>query len=80
MLEQRKLLHTRYAHYVNKGEKLNVLVLIKGLSKPISGHANAREVIKLNRAVFVLLFSIFKIGVNVLCTLIIAVLLDYVKR
>jgi hypothetical protein len=75
-----KQLNARYTDYVNKGEKLSVLVPLKGLSEPISRHANTREVIKLDFAVFVLLFSIFKVGVNVLCTLIIAVLADYVKR
>jgi hypothetical protein len=57
-----------------------VLVPIEGLRKPVSGHANAREVVKLNCAVFVLLFRVFKVGVNVLCTLIMAVLIDYIKR
>jgi hypothetical protein len=55
LLEQRKLLHARYAHYINKGEKLNMLILIKGFSKPISRYTNTREVIKLNYTVFVLI-------------------------
>jgi hypothetical protein len=80
LLEQRKLLYTRYTHYINKRKKLNILILIKGLSKPISRYTNTRKVIKLNYTIFVLLFSIFKIGINMLCILIIAVLIDYIKR
>jgi hypothetical protein len=57
-----------------------VLVLVKGLSKAISRHANTKKVVKLNCAFFVLLFYIFKVSVNVLYTLIIAVLIDYIKR
>jgi hypothetical protein len=57
-----------------------MLILIKRLCKPISRYTNTRKVVKLNYTIFVLLFYIFKVGINILYTLIIAILIDYIKR
>jgi hypothetical protein len=79
LLEQRELLHTRYAHYVNKGKKLSVFKAVKRLSKAVGGHLYPREMLKVKVAVLVLLLSVLKVRVNVLYTLVIAVLTDYIK-
>jgi hypothetical protein len=79
LLEQRELLYTRYAHYVNKGEKLSVFKAVERLSKAVGGHLYTREMLKVKVAVLVLLLSVLKVHVNILCTLVIAVLADYIK-
>jgi hypothetical protein len=79
LLEQRELLHTRYSHYINKGKKLSVFKEVKQLSKAVSGHLYTREILKIKVAVLILLLSVLKVRVNMLNTLIIAVLADYIK-
>jgi hypothetical protein len=69
----------RYAHYVNKGEKLSVFKAVKRLSKAVSGHLYTREMLEVKVAVLVLLLSVLKVRVNVLYTLVIAILVDYIK-
>jgi hypothetical protein len=78
-LEQRELLHTRYAHYVDEGEKLSVFKAVKRLSEAVGGHLRTGEMLEVKIAVLVLLLSVLKVRVNVLCTLVIAVLADYIK-
>jgi hypothetical protein len=78
-LEQRELLHTRYAHHVNEGEKLSVFKAVERLSKAVGGHLHTREMLKVKVAVLILLLSVLKVRVNVLYTLVIAVLTDYIK-
>jgi hypothetical protein len=53
---------------IDKVYILGVFELVEQLGnfKAVSGHVNAGELIKLNRAVFVLLLSIFKVSVDVL--------------
>jgi hypothetical protein len=79
LLERRELLHTRYAHHVDKGEKLSVFEAVKRLSEAVCGHLYTREMLEVKVAVLVLLLSVLKVRVNVLCTLVIAVLADYIK-
>ena len=79
MLEQRKLLHTRYAHHINKGKKLSVFEAVKRLSKAISRHLYTRKMLKVKVTIFILLLSVLKVHVNMLYTLVIAVLADYIK-
>jgi hypothetical protein len=78
-LEQRELLHTKYAHHVNKGEKQSVFKAVKRLSEAVGGHLHTREMLEVKVAVLVLLLSVLRVRVNVLCTLVIAVLADYIK-
>jgi hypothetical protein len=70
----------RYAYHIDKGDELGVLVLVEWLSEAVSGHVDAREVIELDGAILVLLFGVFKTSVNVLCTLVVTILLDHIKR
>jgi MFS-type transporter involved in bile tolerance (Atg22 family) len=57
-----------------------VACLIEGLCKAVGWHIYARDMLEINVAVLVLLFSVLVVVVNMLCTLIIAVLADYIKR
>jgi hypothetical protein len=79
LLEQRKLLHTRYAHYVNKGRKLSVFEAVERLSEAVGGHLYTREMLKVKVTILVLLLGVLKVRINVLCTLVIAVPADYIK-
>jgi hypothetical protein len=78
-LEQRELLHTRYAHHVDEGEKLGVFEAVERLSKAVGGHLHPGEMLEVEVAVLVLLLSVLKVRVDVLCTLVIAVLTDHIK-
>jgi hypothetical protein len=79
LLEQRELLHTRYAHYVDKGEKLSVFKAVERLSKAVGRYFYTREMLKVKVAVLILLLSVLKVRVDVLCSLVIAVPTDYIK-
>jgi hypothetical protein len=78
-LEQRELLHTRYSHHVNEGEKLGVFEAVERLSEAVGGHLHTREMLEIEVAVLVLLLSVLKVRVDVLCTLVMAVLADHIK-
>jgi hypothetical protein len=54
LLEQRELLHTRYAHYVDEGEKLNVFKAVERLSKAVGEDLHTREMLKVKVAVLIL--------------------------
>jgi hypothetical protein len=56
-----------------------VFKAVERLSKAVSGHLHTREILKVEVAVLVLLLSVLKVRVNVLCTLVMAVLADYIK-
>jgi hypothetical protein len=56
-----------------------VFEAVERLSEAVSGHLYTREMLKVKVAVLVLLLSVLKVRVNVLCTLVIAVLADYIK-
>jgi MFS-type transporter involved in bile tolerance (Atg22 family) len=57
-----------------------VACLIEGLCEAVGWHIYARNMLEINVAVLVLLFSVLVVVVNMLCTLMIAVLTDYIKR
>ena len=79
-MEQRGPLHTRYAHHVDEGEKLGVFEAFERLSEAVGGHLHTGEMLEVEVAVFVLLLGVLEVRVDVLCTLVIAVLTDYIKR
>jgi hypothetical protein len=56
-----------------------VFKAVKRLSKAVSGHLHTREMLKVKVTVLILLLSVLKVRVNMLCTLVIAVLADYIK-
>jgi hypothetical protein len=74
------VLHARYSDHINEFEKLSVACLIEGLREAVGWHINARDMLKINVAVLVLLFSVLIVVVNVLCTLVMAVLADHIER
>jgi hypothetical protein len=57
-----------------------VACLVEGFCEAVGWHINTRDMLKINVAVLILLFSVLVVVVDVLCTLIIAVLVHYVKR
>jgi hypothetical protein len=66
-------------HYINKGKKLSVFKAVKRLSKAVGGHFYTREILKVKVTILILLLSVLKVRINMLCTLVIAVLADYIK-
>jgi hypothetical protein len=78
-LEQRELLHTRYAYHVDEGEKLGVFEAVERLSEAVGGHLHTGEMLEVEVAVLVLLFSVLEVRVDVLCTLVMAVLADHIE-
>jgi hypothetical protein len=56
-----------------------VFKAVKRLSEAVGGHLHTREILKVEVAVLILLLSVLKVRVNVLCTLVMAVLADYIK-
>jgi hypothetical protein len=66
-------------HYINKGKKLSVFKAVERLSKAVSRHLYTREMLKVKVTVLILLLSVLKVRVNMLCTLVIAVPANYVK-
>jgi hypothetical protein len=73
-------LHARDAYYINEVDELSVIQLVERLRKAVGWHLNAREIVKGDSAKFVLLLCVLKVGINVLCTLVIAVFSNYSKR
>jgi hypothetical protein len=74
------VLYTRYSDHINEFEKLSVACLIEGLREAVGWHIDARDMLEINVTVLVLLFGVLIVVVNMLCTLVIAVLADYIKR
>jgi hypothetical protein len=56
-----------------------VFEAVERLSEAVGGHLHTREMLKVKVAILVLLLSVLKVRVNVLCTLVIAVLTNYIK-
>jgi hypothetical protein len=56
-----------------------VFEAVERLSKAVGGHLHTGEMLKVKVAVLVLLLSVLKVRVNVLCSLVIAVPADYIK-
>jgi hypothetical protein len=56
-----------------------VFKAVEWLSEAVGGHLHTREMLEVKVAVLVLLLSVLKVRVNMLCTLVIAVLADYIK-
>ena len=52
---------------------------VERLSEAVGGHLHTREMLEVEVAVLVLLLSVLKVRVDVLCTLVIVVLTDYIK-
>ena len=52
---------------------------VKRLSKAVGGHLHTREMLEVKVTVLVLLLGVLKVRVNILCTLVIAVLTNYIK-
>jgi uncharacterized membrane protein len=61
-------------------DELSVIQLVERLSEAVGWHLNAREMMKRDSAKLVLLLCVLKVGINVLCTLVMAVFGDYSKR
>jgi hypothetical protein len=70
----------RYSDYINEFEKLSVACLIKGLREAVGWHIDARDMLEIDVTVLVLLFGVLIVVVNVLYTLVMAVLADYIER
>jgi hypothetical protein len=71
--------HAGERRYVDKMKKLSVISLFERLIKAVGRHIDAGEVLKADIAVLVLLFCIHEVIIDVLCTLIAAVLADHIK-
>jgi hypothetical protein len=56
-----------------------VFKAVKRLSEAVGGHLHTREMLKVEVVILILLLSVLKVGVNMLYTLVIAVLADYIK-
>ena len=78
-MEQRGPLHTRYAHHVDEGEKLGVFEAVERLSEAVGGHLHTGEMLEVEVAVLVLLLGVLEVRVDVLCTLVMAVLADHIE-
>jgi hypothetical protein len=74
------VLHARNVYYVDKVNELGVIKLVKRLSKAVSWHVDSRQVSEADSAKLVLLFGVFKVSVDILCRLVVAIFLDYIKR
>jgi hypothetical protein len=66
--------------HVEEADEFSVLKLVERLSESVGGHVYAGHVIEQDVAVIVLVFSVLVVVIDVLCTLIMAVLADYVVR
>jgi hypothetical protein len=53
--------------------------VVKQLSKAVGGHFYTREILKVKVTILILLLSILKVRANILYTLVIAILADYIK-
>jgi hypothetical protein len=78
-MKREEVLHSRYSDHIDEFEKLSVTYLVKGLREAISWHINARDMLLID-AVLVLLFSVLVVVVDVLCSLMMAVLADHIER
>jgi hypothetical protein len=78
-LEQRELLHTRYAHHVDENEKLSVFEAVERLSEAVGGHLHTGEMLEVEVGILVLLLGVLEVRVDVLCTLVMAVLADHIE-
>jgi hypothetical protein len=56
------------------------LVLSRGFVRPLASISTLGICLRFNVTILVLLFSVLIVVVNILCTLIVAVLTDYIKR
>jgi uncharacterized protein HemY len=68
------VLHTRYSDHIDEFKKLSVACLIEGLREAVGWHINARDMLEIDVTVLVLLFSVLIVVVDVLRTLMMAVL------
>jgi hypothetical protein len=64
---------------VDKAKELSVIYLVERLSETVSWHFSASNVIKVNVAVLILLFSVLKVVINVFSPLVVTVLANYIK-
>jgi hypothetical protein len=56
-----------------------VFKAVERLSKAVGGHLHTREMLEVKVTVLVLLLSVLKVRVDVLCSLVMAVPTDYIK-
>jgi hypothetical protein len=56
-----------------------VFKAVKRLSEAVGGHLHTGEMLEVKVAVLVLLLSVLKVRVDVLCTLVMAVLADHIE-
>jgi hypothetical protein len=73
-------LHARDAYYTDEVDELSVIQLVERLSKAVGWHLNAGDMMKGDSAKLVLLLCVLKVGINVLCTLVMAVFSNYGER
>ena len=78
-MEQRELLHTRYTHHVDEGEKFSVFEAVERLSEAVGGHLHTGEMLEVEVAVLVLLLGVLEVRVDMFRTLVMAVLADHIK-
>jgi hypothetical protein len=72
-------LHPRYGNHVDKAKELCVIHLVERFCKAVSWHVNASNVIKVDIAVLILLFSVLEVVVDVFSPLVVAVLANHIE-